>query len=113
MNITELNGRPLRLLIGGSPCTHWSIAQRKNRETKAEGEGWELFLNYVIEKDKWNPDIFLYENNESAADEIKNQISEEYMCEKNLYDKCKSCGNKWSSFECDVCEDFDMYKEID
>ena len=22
--------------------------------------------------------------------------------EKNLYDKCKSCGNKWSSFECDV-----------
>ena len=38
-------------------------------------------------------------------------ISEEYMCEKNLYDKCKSCGNKWSSFECDVCEDFDMYKE--
>ena len=77
MNITELNGRPLRLLIGGSPCTHWSIAQRKNRETKAEGEGWELFLNYVIAKDKWKPDIFLYENNESAADEIKNQISEE------------------------------------
>ena len=33
--------------------------------------------------------------------------------EKNLYDQCKSCGNKWSSFECDVCEDFDMYKEID
>ena len=35
-------------------------------------------------------------------------ISEEYMCEKNLYDKCKSCENKWSSFECDVCEDFDI-----
>lgn len=75
--LARLNGRPLRLLIGGSPCTHWSIAQRKNRETKAEGEGWELFLNYVIAKDKWKPDIFLYENNESAADEIKNQISEE------------------------------------
>ena len=40
-------------------------------------------------------------------------ISEEYMCEKNLYDKCKSCENKWSSFECDICEDFDMHKEID
>ena len=64
------------MLIGGSPCTHWSIAQRKNRETKAEGIGWELFLNYVIAKEKWKPDIFLYENNESAADEIKNQISE-------------------------------------
>lgn len=69
-------GEPLKLLIGGSPCTHWSIAQRKNRETKAEGIGWELFLNYVIAKEKWKPDIFLYENNESAADEIKNQISE-------------------------------------
>ena len=65
------------MLIGGSPCTHWSIAQRNNRETKAEGIGWELFLNYVIAKEKWKPDIFLYENNESAADEIKNQISEE------------------------------------
>lgn len=65
------------MLIGGSPCTHWSIAQRKNRETKAEGIGWELFLNYVIAKEKWKPDIFLYKNNESAADEIKNQISEE------------------------------------
>ena len=65
------------MLIGGSPCTHWSIAQRKNRETKAEGIGWELFLNYVIAKEKWKPDIFLYENNESAADEIKNKISEE------------------------------------
>jgi DNA (cytosine-5)-methyltransferase 3A len=70
-------GEPLKLLIGGSPCTHWSIAQRKNRETKAEGIGWELFLNYVIAKEKWKPDIFLYENNESAADEIKNQISED------------------------------------
>lgn len=70
-------GEPLKLLIGGSPCTHWSIAQRKNRETKAEGIGWELFLNYVIAKEKWKPDIFLYENNESAADEIKNHISEE------------------------------------
>lgn len=65
------------MLIGGSPCTHWSIAQRKNREIKAEGIGWELFLNYVMAKEKWKPDIFLYENNESAADEIKNQISEE------------------------------------
>lgn len=40
-------------------------------------------------------------------------VCESYLCETNLYDKCKSCKNKWSSFECDVCEDFDMYKEID
>lgn len=27
----------MKLLIGGSPCTHWSIAQTKNRETEASG----------------------------------------------------------------------------
>lgn len=30
----------MRVLIGGSPCTHWSIAQAKNRETEASGIGW-------------------------------------------------------------------------
>lgn len=33
----------IKLLIGGSPCTYWSIAQKNNRETTAEGLGWELF----------------------------------------------------------------------
>ena len=66
----------IKLLIGGSPCTHWSIAQR-NRETTAEGLGWELFRNYLIAKDKFNPDFFLYENNKSASKEIKEQIAKE------------------------------------
>lgn len=30
----------IKLLIGGSPCTKWSIAQKNDRETKAEGIGW-------------------------------------------------------------------------
>lgn len=67
----------IKLLIGGSPCTHWSIAQSKHRETKAEGIGWELFENYVIAKEKFKPDFFLYENNWSASKEIKDQIQEE------------------------------------
>lgn len=71
----------IKLLIGGSPCTHWSIAQSKNRETKAEGIGWELFKNYVIAKEKFKPDFFLYENNWSASKEIKAQIQEELGCE--------------------------------
>lgn len=50
-----------KLLIGGSPCTHWSIAQKKNRETEASGIGWELFLNYRIARDKYQPDFFLVE----------------------------------------------------
>ena len=71
----------IKLLIGGSPCTHWSIAQGKNRETKAEGIGWELFLNYEIAKRKFKPDFFLYENNWSASKEIKEQIQKELGCE--------------------------------
>ena len=67
----------IKLLIGGSPCTHWSIAQKNNRETKAEGQGWELFRNYLIAKEKFKPDFFLYENNKSAAQAIKDQISHE------------------------------------
>ena len=66
-----------RILIGGSPCTHWSIAQKNNRETEPQGEGWELFKNYLIAKEKFKPDFFLYENNKSAAQPIKDQISRE------------------------------------
>ena len=61
----------MRLLIGGSPCTHWSIAQTKNRETEASGIGWELFLNYRIARDKYQPDFFLYENNKSMSAAIQ------------------------------------------
>lgn len=67
----------IKILIGGSPCTYWSIAQTNNRETKAEGMGWELFKNYLIAKEKFKPDLFLYENNESAAQAIKDQIAKE------------------------------------
>ena len=67
----------IKLLIGGSPCTHWSIAQKNNRETEPEGLGWELFKNYLIAKEKFKPDYFLYENNKSAAQPIKDQISSE------------------------------------
>ena len=67
----------IKLLIGGSPCTFWSIAQKNGRETEAEGMGWELFKNYLIAKEKFKPDFFLYENNKSAAQPIKDQISKE------------------------------------
>ena len=67
----------IKLLIGGSPCTYWSIAQKNGRETEAEGMGWELFKNYLIAKEKFKPDFFLYENNKSAAQAIKDQISRE------------------------------------
>lgn len=63
-----------KLLIGGSPCTHWSIAKQRGRETEASGLGWELFMNYVKAKELFQPDFFLYENNKSASPAIKEQI---------------------------------------
>lgn len=67
----------IKILIGGSPCTYWSIAQTNHREVTASGIGWELFKNYLIAKEKFQPDYFLYENNKSAAQAIKDQISTE------------------------------------
>lgn len=65
----------IKLLLGGSPCTHWSIAQKKDRETQPNsGLGWELFLNYKIALEKYKPDYFLYENNKSASQAIKDEI---------------------------------------
>lgn len=74
----------LKLLIGGSPCTHWSIAQTKNREIEANGIGWDLFLNYRIARDKYKPDYFLYENNKSMSPVIRAQITKELGVEPVL-----------------------------
>lgn len=63
---------------------NWSIAQTKHRETKAEGIGWELFLNYKIALDKYQPDFFLYENNKSMSPAIRTQITAELGVEPVL-----------------------------
>jgi len=74
----------MKLLLGGSPCTHWSIAQTKNRETEPKGLGWELFRNYLIALEKFKPDFFLYENNKSMAPAIRAQITRELGVEPIL-----------------------------
>lgn len=44
----------MKLLIGGSPCTHWSIAQTKHRETEPSGLGrkwsWESLIDAYEEE---------------------------------------------------------------
>ena len=74
----------MKLLLGGSPCTHWSIAQTKNRETEPDGLGWELFKNYLIAMEKFKPDFFLYENNKSMAPAIRAQITKDLGVEPIL-----------------------------
>lgn len=69
-------------LIGGSPCTYWSIAQSpEKRETTASGIGWELFQQYVRALHEAEPEYFLYENNYSMSDAIRDSISEAFGCE--------------------------------
>lgn len=82
--------------MGGSPCTYWSVAQKQNRETEATGHGWELFKNYLIAKEKFQPDLFLYENNKSAAQPIKDQISHELGVDlMHINSALVSAQNRW------------------
>ena len=74
----------MKLSLGGSPCTQWSIARTKNRETEPKGLGWELFENYLISLEKFKPDFFLYENNKSMAPNIREQITKELGVEPIL-----------------------------
>ena len=66
-------------LIGGSPCTFWSIAQSPDkRETTASGIGWELFSQYVRALHEAKPKFFIYENNKSMSKAIRESITETF-----------------------------------
>ena len=64
------------LLLGGSPCTYWSIA-KKGRETTSDGIGGKLFMEYVRALRESGCKYFLYENNNSIHQNIKDFISEQ------------------------------------
>lgn len=69
------------ILMGGSPCTYWSIAQRKNRETEASGLGWDLFQQYIKALNTVKPKYFIYENNYSMSKDIRKSIDEAFGIE--------------------------------
>lgn len=75
-DFTEFSG--FDFLIGGSPCTYWSIAQKNNRETEASGMGWELFCQYVRALHEARPMYFIYENNKSMSKAIRESITETF-----------------------------------
>lgn len=66
------------LLIGGSPCTYWSVA-KKGRETTADGEGFRLFMEFVRALKESQCRYFIYENNYSIHQNIKGEISEKLV----------------------------------
>ena len=71
------------LVIGGSPCTFWSIA-KANRDINKSGEGWKLFMRFVEAVRQIKPLYFLYENVASMPSNIKDYISEELGCKPIL-----------------------------
>ena len=75
-DFTEFRG--FDYLMGGSPCTYWSIAQKNNRETEASGLGWELFSQYVRALKEAQPKYFIYENNKSMSNAIRQSITETF-----------------------------------
>lgn len=75
-DFTQFEG--VDFLVGGSPCTFWSIAQTKGRETEAHGMGWDLFQQYVRALREAKPKYFIYENNKSMAPAIKKEVSETF-----------------------------------
>lgn len=76
-DFTEFEG--FDLLMGGSPCTYWSVAQSADRrEVTASGQGWELFQQYVRALHEARPRWFIYENNKSMSRAIRESISEAF-----------------------------------
>jgi DNA (cytosine-5)-methyltransferase 3A len=72
------------LVIGGSPCTLWSAARLntgKNgtveRETEPKGFGYELFMQFVRAVNETEAKYFLYENNFSISQNIKDEITKQ------------------------------------
>lgn len=70
------------LLIGGSPCTYWSIARGgADREVTCDGMGFKLFMQFVRALDESHCKYFLYENNSSISKDIQNEISKRLQVE--------------------------------
>ena len=69
------------VVVGGSPCQKFSIAQSKSREIEKGGMGWELFMKYVEAVRTIKPAYFLYENVASMHKNMRQYITEELGCE--------------------------------
>ncbi len=64
------------LLLGGSPCTYWSVA-KKGRDTTPDGMGGQLFMQYVRSLKESGCKWFLYENVQSMPKNIMHFITEQ------------------------------------
>lgn len=112
-NFTQYEG--IDYLIGGSPCTFWSIAQSPDkRETTASGLGWELFSQYVRALNEAKPKCFLYENNKSMSKAIYKSISEAFGFEPILINSALvSAQNRNRYYWCGKRNEDGTYSKVD
>lgn len=90
-DFTEYKG--FDILIGGSPCTYWSIA-KSNRETTPDGMGGKLFMEYVRALRESGCKWFLYENNHSIHKDIKDYISRELGVQPIMINSARVSGQQ-------------------
>lgn len=101
-------------LVGGSPCTYWSIAQKNNRETEASGMGWELFSQYVRALREAKPKYFIYENNKSMSNAIRESISSTFGFEPICINSALvSAQNRQRLYWCGVRQEDGTYAKAD
>lgn len=101
-------------LVGGSPCTYWSIAQKNNRETEASGLGWELFSQYVRALHEAKPKYFIYENNKSMSKAIRESISSTFGFEPICINSALvSAQNRQRLYWCGIRQPDGTYKKAD
>lgn len=104
------------IVIGGSPCTFWSIARcpqatEGKRETTISGIGGDLFLQYHRAIKEIKPQWFLYENNASMSEEIKNEITNRLNVEPILIDSADfSAQNRQRLYWTNIPVDLDYIK---
>lgn len=107
------------MVIGGSPCTFWSLARsthaKHKREVFPEGLGWELFEHFERAIKETGAKWFLYENNSSISRPIKEAISRKLGVEgveinSELFSAQRRKRTYWTNIpigmlpeSCDIC----------
>lgn len=112
-DFTQYKG--IDFLIGGSPCTFWSIAQSPdNRETTASGMGWELFSQYVRALHEAEPKYFIYENNKSMSKSIRESISGTFGFDPIIINSALvSAQNRWRLYWVGTRNSDGTYSRVD
>lgn len=111
-DFTEFSG--FDFLMGGSPCTYWSIAQKNNRETEASGMGWELFTQYVRALHEAKPKYFIYENNKSMSSTIRECITNTFGFEPHCINSALvSAQRRWRLYWVGKRNDDGTYSRVD